>query len=270
MLLRHVIPATDVRRRLSFTAICLGLGLLGLQRIPQPPASPNTAFTPEQPLVAEGLRPDPADFTPEELKELQRRFGVHGPQPALAQLFTAGLDSWQPLRNHTLQRIEALMPAIRREARSRSVNPMLLSAILYDELQHAKPGENARFLVHSGLLQTHGPAQLGVEELIHQGLLPAEPSPEQIQAARDELIDPERNVALLAGKMARLSKALGIPAGHQLQASHSHRDAHWIATLAYLHNGKLDYPTRILRYMQDPALHGLVYGRRQRPLAPLI
>ena len=170
-----------MRRHLSIAAICIGVGWLGIQRIPQPPELPDNALTPEQPLVAEGLRPDPADFNPEELKELQRRFGVHGPQPALAQLFTAGLDQWQPLRNHTLQRIEALMPAIRREARSRSVNPMLLSAILYDELQHAKPGENARFLVHSGLLQTHGPAQLGVEELIHQGLLPAEPSPEQFR-----------------------------------------------------------------------------------------
>ncbi len=223
-----------------------------------------------QPLVAEGQRPDPADFTPEELKELQRRFGVHGPQPALAQLFTAGLDHWQPLRNHTLSRIEALAPAIRREAKRSGINPMLLSAILFDEMQHAKPGEDSRFLVHSGLLQTHGPAQLGVEELMHQGLLPRDAGPEALQAAREELLDPERNVALLAGKMSRLSKALGIPSRHQLQASSSHRDAHWIATLAYLHNGKLDYPTRILRYMQDPALHGLIYGQKRRPLTPMI
>ena len=224
----------------------------------------------EQPLVAEGQRPDPADFSPKELKELQRRFGVHGPQPALAQLFTAGLDHWLPLRNHTLSRIEMLVPAIRREALRRGINPMLLSAILYDEMQHAKPGEDSRFLVHSGLLQTHGPAQLGVEELMHQGLLPRDASPEQLEAAREELLDPERNVALLAGKMARLSKALGIPSQHRLQASNSHRDAHWIATLAYLHNGKLDYPTRILRYMQDPALHGLIYGQKRQPLAPMI
>ena len=27
---------------------------------------------------------DPTTFTAEELKELQRRFGVHGPQPKLA------------------------------------------------------------------------------------------------------------------------------------------------------------------------------------------
>ena len=163
-----------------------------------------------------------------------------------------------------------MFPTIRREASARTLNPMLLGAILYDEIQHAKPGENSPWLVHSGLLQTHGPAQLGVEELIHQGLLPAEPSPEQRQQAREQLLDPQRNVALLAGKMARLSTALGIPSGHLLEASNGYRDAHWIATLAYLHNGKLDYPARILGYMQDPALHALIYGRTLRPTNPVI
>ena len=33
------------------------------------------------------------DFSPEELKLLQRRFGVHGPQTQLAQLFNSGVDS---------------------------------------------------------------------------------------------------------------------------------------------------------------------------------
>ena len=228
------------------------------------------AAPPLKPLMVEGQQPNPADFSPEELKELQRRFGVHGPQPALAQLLTAGLDQWQPLRRNTLEKIDGLAPTIRREAKARYLNPILLGAILYDEIQHAKPGENSPWLVHSGLLQTHGPAQLGVEELVHQGLLPPEHTREQRQMAREQLLDPQRNVALLAGKMARLSSALGIPSGHLLQASNGYRDAHWIATLAYLHNGKLDYPTRILRYMQDPALHALIYGRQVRPINPMI
>ena len=53
-------------------------------------------------------------------------------------------------------------------------------------------------------------------------------------------------------------------------ASHSPRDAKALATLAYLHNGKLDYPGRILRYMQDPELHELLYGGRSSPVSPLI
>jgi len=37
-----------------------------------------------------------------------------------------------------------------------------------------------------------------------------------------------------------------------------------------LHNGKLDYPRRILRTMQDPELHALMYASRKQPPAPLI
>ena len=252
------------------------MGLVGLQagssRVPQTSdwvaGATQTNFI--SPLVAEGQRPDPADFQPEELRDLQRRFGVHGPQTPLAQLFTTGLDHWAPLRNHTLSRVAELMPAVRREAKQRGVNPMLLTAILYDELQHVKPGEENPVMVQSGLLRTHGPAQLGVEELVHQGLLPAKPSQEQLELARKQLMDPDRNVALLAGKIARLKLALGVKTGHQLQASSSHRDAHLIATVAYLHNGKLDYPTRILIYMQDPALHGLVFGRQEIQAPPLL
>ena len=93
---------------------------------------------------------------------------------------------------------------------------------------------------------------------------------EQINAARQQLLDPDRNVQVLVGKFARLSKALSLPRQHLLMASSSPRDAKALATLAYLHNGKLDYPGRILRYMQDPELHGLIYGTRTSRTSPLI
>jgi hypothetical protein len=53
-------------------------------------------------------------------------------------------------------------------------------------------------------------------------------------------------------------------------ASRSPRDAKILATLAYLHNGKLDYPGRILRYMQDPELHALIYSSRRSKPEPMI
>ena len=55
---------------------------------------------------------DPTSFSPEELQELQRRFGVHGPQPPLARLFTKGVDQFTPLRNHTVTRLQSLQPVI--------------------------------------------------------------------------------------------------------------------------------------------------------------
>lgn len=220
--------------------------------------------------ISEGQRPDPLDFTPEELRELNRRFGVHGPQPRLAQLFTEGLDQFQPLRNHTLARLEELRPVILRESLARHVNPMLVTAILFDEMQHAKPGENLPLAAHSGLFSTHGPAQLSLSELVKQGLLPNEATPEEQIAARDRLLDPDGSVAVLVGKVVRLRRELNLPEERIFDASRSPRDAKAMATIAYLHNGKLDYPARILRYMQDPALHGVIYGQRQAPTSPLI
>ncbi|MGC6483560.1 MAG: helicase DnaB [Synechococcus sp.] len=203
---------------------------------------------------------NPADFSAEELTYLQRRFGIHGPQPAIAQFVTQRIDQFQPLRVKTLTQLADLKSVILRESQEHHVNPMLLTGILYDEIQHVKPGEGLPFVAHSGLVSTHGPAQLGISELIHQGRLPSEPTDEQISTARNLLLDPEQNVALLAGKLQRLKRALNLSDTQMLSASTSYRDAKAIATLAYLHNGKLDYPGRILRYMQDPALHGLIYS----------
>ena len=77
------------------------------------------------------------------------------------------------------------------------------------------------------------------------------------------MLDPEINITLLAAEFQRLKLALGLPDSLMLQASRYYLDTKAIATLTYLHNGKLDYPTRVLGYMQAPELQGLIYcGRR--------
>ena len=194
---------------------------------------------------------------------LQQRFGVHGPQTTLAQLFTRGVDQLQPLRDLTLNQLNQLKPVILRESVRHRINPMLVTAILFDEIQHSKPGESLPFIAHSGLVRTHGPAQLAVTELIHQNRLPANPSQDEIAWARNQLLDPELSVVFLVGKMSRLKQELGLSTEQRLDASSSYGDAKAIATLAYLHNGKLDYPRRILSYMQDPELHGLIYSSKR-------
>ena len=225
-------------------------------------AQPVTDRENQVPVVVED-RLEPTDFSPEELKLLQRRFGVHGPQTQLAQLFTNSVDQLKPLRSQTLDRLRELKPVILRESKTHRVNPMLITAVLFDEIQHSKPGESLPFIAHSGLVKTHGPAQIGVSELIHQKRLPANPTQEEITWARKQLLDPEMNITFLAAKFQRLKLALGLPESLMLQASRSYLDAKAIATLTYLHNGKLDYPSRVLGYMQDPELHGLIYGGRQ-------
>jgi hypothetical protein len=59
-----------------------------------------------------------------------------------------------------------------------------VAAVLFDEMQHAKPGEDSALAVRSGLFQTQGPAQLSVGEMVKQGLLPDNATPEQILDAR--------------------------------------------------------------------------------------
>ena len=235
-------------------AVAIGLGLLR--------TTPGIDIEPVHAQSTLEMQPNPADFSVEELQILQRRFGVHGPQTPLAQLFTDGMDQLQPLRLRTLDRLQALKPVILRESAQHRVNPMLVTAILFDEIQHSKPGEGLPFIAHSGFVKTHGPAQLGISELIHQNKLAQQPTPEEVAWARDQLLNPEQNVRLLAGKLQRLKRELGLSPQGVLQASHSYLDAKAIATLSYLHNGKLDYPARVLRYMQDPELHGLIYSRR--------
>jgi hypothetical protein len=253
------------------SAVGLSLpGSLPARMEPSTATAPGYRLRDGDGLINEGQRPDPLDFSAAELRELQRRFGVHGPQPTLAQLFTEGLDQLQPLRAHTLGRLEELRPVLLSESRRRRINPMLVAAVLFDEMQHAKPGEDTPLAAGSGLFKTHGPAQLGVEELMKQGLLPENASPQQITQARLQLLDPNRNVQVLVGKFARLSRTLGLSHQRLLMASGRPADAKALATLAYLHNGKLDYPGRILRYMQNPELHGLIYGSRRITTSPLI
>ena len=221
-------------------------------------------------LVALEPVADPASFSDQEFQQLQRRFGVHGPQPRLAQLFTAGLDDLPLLRAHTLESLEELRPKVLAESRRRGVNTMLMAAILYDEMQHAKPGKDVPLAAHSGLFHDHGPAQLSTDELVHQGLLRPNASSEEIDAALNRLLDPEQNVGVLAGQLARLQRLLGVPSSHHLQVSNNAYDAKIAATIAFLHNGKLDYPERILRYMQDPELHALMFEVRRTQQSPLI
>ena len=252
-------------------AISLLAGLGGLPRSSfwsEPPRSSLASNQGLQAVVPESS--DPLRFSPEELKTLQRRFGVHGPQPRLAQLFTEGLDQLQPLRHYTLERLEALRPVILSECRSKQVNPVLVTAVLFDEMRHSKPGEDIPIAAQSGLFSTHGPGQVAISELVHQGMLSERATPEQIAAARSSLLDPETNVKVLVGKFSRLSRELNLPRSRMLQASISPRDAKALATLAYLHNGKLDYPRRILRSMQDPELHALLFSNRKKPISPVV
>ena len=97
---------------------------------------------------------------------------MHCPQTQRAQLFKSGIDQLQARRASTMDRLREMKPVILRRASAHQVNPMLITAVLFDEIQHSKPGESLPFIAHSGLVKTHGPDQICVSELIHQNRLP--------------------------------------------------------------------------------------------------
>ena len=108
-------------------------------------------------------------------------------------------------------------------------------------------------------MKTHGLAQIGISELIHQNRLPINPTQDDIAWAREQLLDPAINIELLVGKIRRLKQELGFPEDYaDVEPVLSGGKGHRHPDLS--HNGKLDYPASILRYMQDPELHGLIYG----------
>ena len=100
--------AEPLRWSTAFLATAASLCLVGQW------SHPVAEVGDQAPVVVED-RLEPTDFSPEELKLLQRRFGVHGPQTQLAQLFTSGMDQLQPLRASTLDRLRELKPVILRQ-----------------------------------------------------------------------------------------------------------------------------------------------------------
>jgi hypothetical protein len=106
--------------------------------------------------VAEAEELNPSYFSAEEIRELQRRFGVHGAQPRLGQLFTKGLRSpgspegripWPGWK--TCGRL-----CSRRAASVRLIHAD--GGDFFDEMQHAKPGKDTPILAESGLFKDHG------------------------------------------------------------------------------------------------------------------
>ena len=76
------------------------------------------------------------DFSPEELKLLQQRFGVHGRQTQPASCSPAGWISSNRCAS-TLNRLRKLKQVILRRAAAHQVNPMVITALLFDEIQHS-------------------------------------------------------------------------------------------------------------------------------------
>ena len=107
-------------------------------------------------------------------------------------------------RAMSYEKLETLVPYIKRASKQFNIPENVIAAVLYEEILHRKPVD----------VKTFGVAQLGLNELIKQGLPPK----------RELLDDDEVSVWLLASKLRRLQNETG-----------SLKDA------IILHNGYYDY-----------------------------
>jgi len=130
-------------------------------------------------------------------------------------------------RAMSYEKLETLVPYIRRASKQFHIPENVIAAVLYEEILHRKPVD----------VKTFGVAQLGLNELVLQGLPPK----------RELLDDDEVSVWLLSSKLRRLQNQTG-----------SLRDA------IILHNGYYDYYDSVRKTAKDPKVLTLLTQQQRR------
>ena len=127
----------------------------------------------------------------------------------------------------TYKKLETLVPYIKKASRQFHIPENVIAAVLYEEILHRKPVD----------VKTFGVAQLGVNELVKQGL----PPKQQL------LEDDEVSVWLLASKLRRLQNETG-----------SLKDA------IILHNGYYDYYDSVRKTAKNNKIKMILDQERKR------
>ncbi|PIQ23582.1 hypothetical protein COW36_14040 [bacterium (Candidatus Blackallbacteria) CG17_big_fil_post_rev_8_21_14_2_50_48_46] len=111
--------------------------------------------------------PSAANFSPEEIQEFQRRYGMHASQNPVNQAMTLATDTLGWRDRQALEIIQHFSSEIQATGKEYQLNPLILAAILFDEIRHEKPTEEV--MTQWGLAKTLGLAQISQRELIMQG-----------------------------------------------------------------------------------------------------
>ena len=127
----------------------------------------------------------------------------------------------------TYKKLETLVPYIKKASQQFHIPENVIAAVLYEEILHRKPVD----------VKTFGVAQLGINELVKQGL----PPKQQL------LEDDEVSVWLLASKLRRLQNETG-----------SLKDA------IILHNGYYDYYDSVRKAAKNNKIKMMLDQERKR------
>lgn len=271
-----------------------------VKNAPSAPSSVPTPATKIPPPSPEHKQPNPAaTFSPEEVKELTQRYGLHANQSNLERIVSNTTDAVSWKHEQALYKIDAHAAAIQETAQRYNLNPKVLGAILYDEIRHVKPGES--LAVAAGTAKTFGMAQLGNAELVRHGFFEqdlqrlirsgvydqdlqsinknkASATPAQLiqhlgpdkvvsrfpadvrQKGIDYLMDNKNNIDTLGRQLNRIRSMLNIPSSDRLTTD-TFENTHNTAKVVVFHNGRLDYAARILEYMEIPELERALQGK---------
>lgn len=130
-------------------------------------------------------------------------------------------------REIAYKKLETLVPYIHTASQKFHIPENVIAAILFEEILHRKPVD----------VKTFGVAQLGLGELVKQGLPP-----------KQELLeDDEVSVWLLASKLRRLQKETGS-----------------LKTAIILHNGYYDYYASVKESAKDPQIQMILKQEQKR------
>jgi hypothetical protein len=130
-------------------------------------------------------------------------------------------------REMSYKKLETLVPYIKKASQKFHIPENVIAAVLYEEILHRKPVD----------VKTFGVAQLGINELVKQGL----PPKQQL------LEDDEVSVWLLASKLRRLQNETG-----------SLKDA------IILHNGYYDYYDSVRKTAKNDKIRMILDQERKR------
>jgi len=127
----------------------------------------------------------------------------------------------------TYKKLETLVPYIKKASRQFNIPENVIAAVLYEEILHRKPVD----------VKTFGVAQLGINELVKQGL----PPKQQL------LEDDEVSVWLLASKLRRLQNETGS-----------------LKSAIILHNGYYDYYDSVRKTAKNNKIKMILDQERKR------
>lgn len=194
-------------------------------------------------------------------KEKLKFLGLNENQNIINNSLTKVIDYIGIRNSKAYSEIEKNSEYIKDISKRNKVDPLIITAILFDELNHVKPTES--LTVSVGIAKTFGMAQLGLGELVKQGFFEKygfskqskeNKLPDNIkQIGINFLLNPKNNIETLVKQFKRNQELLGYNST-KIMSNNSYFNSHALAKIINCHNGRYDYAEKIFEYMKNPKL----------------